>query len=239
MTGSGIQPKWLIRHSSSRSVRSSSSLAVVPAPVRERLLAASKRPNRDQVVLLGELNRRTVGWLARAHSPWFAAYDATPVGRRVPTGLPETPAARAPAHPSGRSVAGECLLGCQLGVRIRSVRGRWNTCDMSLSAFGFPRHVARGVQRRVPVKRPRAGCRRPGPDTEEDASMRFHRNQTSPSSPPDAVAVVGLIRTHWVLAVCVVCGHERPHGERHRASCPTCGAQLRSFALYRDLEAGQ
>jgi len=69
--------------------------------------------------------------------------------------------------------------------------------------------------------------------------MRFHRNQPSASSPPDAVPVAGLVRTHWVLSVCVVCGHERPHGERHRASCPTCGAQLRSFVLYRDLEAGQ
>jgi rubrerythrin len=34
-----------------------------------------------------------------------------------------------------------------------------------------------------------------------------------------------------------VCGHDRVHGERHRASCPTCGATLRSFALYRDLQA--
>ena len=72
--------------------------------------------------------------------------------------------------------------------------------------------------------------------------MRFHRNQPSAYSPPDAVPVAGLVRTHWVLSVCVVCvvcGHERPHGERHRASCPSCGAQLRSFALYRDLEAGR
>jgi rubrerythrin len=51
--------------------------------------------------------------------------------------------------------------------------------------------------------------------------------------------LAGLVRTHWMLALCVVCGHERVHGERHRASCPSCGATLHSFALYRDLRAGQ
>ena len=75
-----------------------------------------------------------------------------------------------------------------------------------------------------------------GQDTEEDPSMLLQRNQPS-SPPPDALPVAGLVRTHWVLSVCVVCGHERPHGERHRATCPTCGAQLRSFPLYRDLQA--
>ena len=77
-----------------------------------------------------------------------------------------------------------------------------------------------------------------GADTDEDPSMLLQRNQPS-SPPPDALPVAGLVRTHWVLSVCVVCGHERPHGERHRATCPTCGAQLRSFALYRDLQAGR
>jgi hypothetical protein len=42
-----------------------------------------------------------------------------------------------------------------------------------------------------------------------------------------------------MLAICVVCGHERPHAERHRATCPTCGATLSSFALYRDLQAAR
>ncbi len=65
--------------------------------------------------------------------------------------------------------------------------------------------------------------------------MLLHRNHPSASPSPDALPVAGLVRTHWVLSVCVVCGHERPHGERHRATCPTCGAQLRSFPLYRDL----
>jgi predicted RNA-binding Zn-ribbon protein involved in translation (DUF1610 family) len=45
------------------------------------------------------------------------------------------------------------------------------------------------------------------------------------------------VRTHWSLAVCVVCGHEQPRGEHNRATCPGCGAQLRIFALYRDLHA--
>ena len=88
-------------------------------------------------------------------------------------------------------------------------------------------------------KRRRTGGHRPGPDTVEDPSMLLHRDQPSPSPPPDAVLVAGLIRTHWVLSVCVVCGHERLNGERHRAACPACGAQLRSFPLYRDLQAGR
>ena len=54
--------------------------------------------------------------------------------------------------------------------------------------------------------------------------MVLHRNQPSSSSPSDAVPVAGLVRTDWVLSVCVVCGHECPHGERDRASCPACGA---------------
>ncbi len=53
----------------------------------------------------------------------------------------------------------------------------------------------------------------------------------------DDVRVDALVRTHWSLAVCVVCGHEQPRGEQCRASCPGCGAQLRIFALYRDLQA--
>ena len=64
--------------------------------------------------------------------------------------------------------------------------------------------------------------------------MLLHRNQPS-SPPPDAVN--GLIRTHWVLSVCVVCGHEQPHGENHRATCPRCGATLHRLPLYRDLHA--
>jgi len=40
-----------------------------------------------------------------------------------------------------------------------------------------------------------------------------------------------------MLAIYVVCGHEHPHGERHRATCPGCGATLNSFPLYRDLQA--
>jgi predicted RNA-binding Zn-ribbon protein involved in translation (DUF1610 family) len=57
------------------------------------------------------------------------------------------------------------------------------------------------------------------------------------SVPADMLPVAGVIRTHWTLAVCVVCGHEQPRGEHSRASCPGCGAQLRVFTLYRDLHA--
>jgi rubrerythrin len=64
-------------------------------------------------------------------------------------------------------------------------------------------------------------------------------NASPPVETPDTQPLTGLVRTHWMLALCVVCGHERVHGERHYASCPSCGAALHSFALYRDLSAGQ
>ena len=73
--------------------------------------------------------------------------------------------------------------------------------------------------------------------------MLLHRDQLSASPSPDGERLTGLVRTHWMLAVCVVCvvcvvcGHERVDGERRRAICPTCGATLNSFALYRDLHA--
>jgi hypothetical protein len=38
-----------------------------------------------------------------------------------------------------------------LSFRTRSVRGRWETCDMSLKAITKPRHVARGLEQRVHV----------------------------------------------------------------------------------------
>ena len=66
--------------------------------------------------------------------------------------------------------------------------------------------------------------------------MLTHPNQP-PSPPPDGLPISGLIRTHWVLSVCVVCGHEQPHAENHRPTCPTCGATLHSFPLYRDPKA--
>jgi hypothetical protein len=135
-------------------------------------------------------------------------------------------------------------VGCTVSLKPSvsghvSVRGGWNTRDVSLKILTEPRRVARDPERRVPVKVPRTGWGRPGADAEEDPAMLPHRNQPSPAPPPDALPVAGLVRTHWVLSVCVVCGHERPHGERHRASCPTCGAQLHSFPLYRDLRAGR
>jgi hypothetical protein len=65
--------------------------------------------------------------------------------------------------------------------------------------------------------------------------MLAHPNQPS-SAPPDSYPLDGLVRTHWSLAVCVVCGHEQPRGEHSHASC-RCGAQLRTFPLYRGLRA--
>jgi hypothetical protein len=69
--------------------------------------------------------------------------------------------------------------------------------------------------------------------------MFFHRNQASRSPPPGGERLTGLVRTHGMLAVCVVCGDERVHGERHRPTRPTCAATLNSFPLYRDLHAGR
>ncbi len=70
--------------------------------------------------------------------------------------------------------------------------------------------------------------------------MRPQANASaSAETSPDTQPLAGLVRTHWMLALCVVCGHERVHGERRRASCPSCGATLHSFALYRDLSAGR
>ena len=65
--------------------------------------------------------------------------------------------------------------------------------------------------------------------------MLLHRNAHGAEQAP----LDGLIRTPYPLEVCVVCGHERVHGERHRATCPTCGATLNGFPLYRDLHAGR
>jgi len=70
-----------------------------------------------------------------------------------------------------------------------------------------------------------------------NASMHLQRNASPPGEAGDAQRLSGLVRTHWMLTSCVVCGHERVHGERHRATCPTCGATLHSFPLYRELRA--
>jgi len=67
--------------------------------------------------------------------------------------------------------------------------------------------------------------------------MLPHRKSQQPVQTPQQESVDGLVRTHWALAVCVVCSHEQPRGERNRASCPVCGAQLRTFPLYRQLRA--
>ena len=63
------------------------------------------------------------------------------------------------------------------------------------------------------------------------------QHHSQPVHTPDRESVDGLVRTHWSLAVCVVCGHEQPRGEHSRASCPGCGAQLRTFPLFRALRA--
>jgi rubrerythrin len=69
------------------------------------------------------------------------------------------------------------------------------------------------------------------------AHVMLSNRDSAPAPTPPADPVDGLVRTRWTLAVCVVCGHEQPRGERGRASCPGCGAQLRTFPLYRQLRA--
>jgi hypothetical protein len=66
--------------------------------------------------------------------------------------------------------------------------------------------------------------------------MLLHRNPR-PVPVREHDHVHGVLRTHWVLGICVVCSHELPCGENHRTSCPGCGAQLRFFPMYRDLES--
>ena len=69
------------------------------------------------------------------------------------------------------------------------------------------------------------------------AHVMLSDRDSAPAPTPPSDPVDGLVRTHWTLAVCVVCGHEQPRGERCRASCPGCGAQLRTFPRYRQLRA--
>ena len=65
----------------------------------------------------------------------------------------------------------------------------------------------------------------------------FLKANPRPVNVPEDDQVHGVLRTHWVLGVCVVCRDEHPCGENHRSTCPGCGAQLRFFPLFRDLEA--
>ena len=66
--------------------------------------------------------------------------------------------------------------------------------------------------------------------------MRSQPNSRGAEQAP----VDGLIRTHYTLDVCVVCGHERVHTPRQETSCPECGASARrSFALFRELREAE
>ena len=49
----------------------------------------------------------------------------------------------------------------------------------------------------------------------------------------DDEQVQWVLRTHWVLAVCIVCSHELPCGENHRTTCPGCGPAALLPALPR------
>lgn len=70
------------------------------------------------------------------------------------------------------------------------------------------------------------------------SAMTLQHSPTPQGELVDGLAVDGLARTHWMIAICLACGHERVHGEQHHATCPACGRALRSFQLYRDLRAG-
>ena len=77
-----------------------------------------------------------------------------------------------------------------------------------------------------PVGSGPAARRRFGPDTEPQPNARC----------ADQQRVDGLIRTRYMLEVCVVCGHERVHTLRQESSCAAWGgAAWRSFVLFREL----
>jgi rubrerythrin len=62
----------------------------------------------------------------------------------------------------------------------------------------------------------------------------FHHLTSQPRSRLDRA----LVRTRWALAVCVVCGHEQARKNApDLATCPTCGATVHAFPLYRQLDA--
>ena len=177
---------------------------------------------------------------SRARDPMSRDRPRLPRPARAPrTSRPGRPSARADRRHSDGGVDG---AGPLLGLQSRkpsvfghaSVWRAWNTRDVSLESVSEPRRVARDPERRLAAMSPPEPA---GADTEEEPSMLLHRDQLSASPSPDGERLTGLVRTHWMLAVCVVCGHERVHGERRRAICPTCGATLNSFALYRDLHA--
>lgn len=87
------------------------------------------------------------------------------------------------------------------------------------------------------VKNGPVPLQRLGPDTEGGTHpMQIHRNATRAREAP----VDGLIRTRYMLVVCVACGHERIHTPRAQVCCPECGASARlSFTLFRDLTEDQ
>lgn len=61
--------------------------------------------------------------------------------------------------------------------------------------------------------------------------------QVQPNETPAAQApVAGLVRTRYMLNVCVVCGHERVQTPSQQITCLQCGGSAhRSFAMFRDL----
>jgi hypothetical protein len=64
-----------------------------------------------------------------------------------------------------------------------------------------------------------------GSASAHDASLRS--GPTTVSAGALGRELEGLCARNWMLAVCVVCGHERVHGERPRATCPTPGASAK------------
>lgn len=70
--------------------------------------------------------------------------------------------------------------------------------------------------------------------------MHLYRSLASPVDVPSfgETPVDGLVRTHWTLGVCVVCGHEHPPAgsaaePAAQAAAPSCGRSR----LYRQLRA--
>ncbi len=67
--------------------------------------------------------------------------------------------------------------------------------------------------------------------------MLDHPNPPTAAQALEAVPPRGAAANPLATRVGDACGHERVHGERHHATCPSCGQALHSFLLYRDLVA--
>src|SRR5512143_401120 len=51
-------------------------------PVNRPLVGGCERPGGGEIVIVGELDGWSLGWVAAAHDRWFALHSGTPAGAR-------------------------------------------------------------------------------------------------------------------------------------------------------------